>query len=281
VTLAAVLVACGGDTVSLGQREPVPFHFGEPKLVTELAAIGSSENPTLTADELELYFSSGDLYRVNRASLSAPFDVPELLSALSTSAFETSPAISSDGLTLWFGSDRRVKDHVEVFVSKRASRSAEFEAPVLVQELGSDQNDIPRPLGLHGTTMPLSSARDTKGAYTTYFARFDQRLKAFDAPEPVPELTFAGRSTTDAWLSNDGLVVFFTSGEDGTPPDLYAAFRKSTAGAFSVTEPLTDLNTPFDDRDPFLCADGNHFYFASDRGTGDGTLRIYQAPRIR
>lgn len=280
VALAVLLVGCGGDTVVLGEREPTPFHFGEPTLVAALVPLGASENPTLTGDERELYFSNGDLYRAKRSSASAPFDAPELLSALSTTSFETSPAISSDGLTLWFGSDRLVKDHVQVFVSRRASRSDEFIAPILVPELGSEQSDVPRPLGLHGSIMPLSSARDTGGGYTTYFARLNARTNSFETPEPVVELTFAGRITTDAWLSDDGLVALFTSGQEGTPPDLYSAFRKSTGRAFTVVKPLTDLNTAFDDRDPFLCAEGSHFYFASDRGR-DGTLQIYQAERLR
>ena len=279
--LALLLGACDGDTLVLGLREPEPFHFGTPKLVAELLSVSSGENPTLTSDELELYFSAGDLYRAKRASPDAPFDPPEALSALSTLEFETSPAISSDGLTLWFGSDRRVKNHVEVFVSRRSSRSAEFGAPELVPELGSPQNDIPRPLGLHGTTMPLSSARDTAADYRTYLTRFDETSGRFGAPEPVMELTFADRATTDAWLSDDGLVMLFASGASGVPPDLYAAFRKSTTRPFSVIQALADLNTPEDDRDPFLCADGVHFYFASNRASAEGALQIFQAERLR
>jgi Tol biopolymer transport system component len=56
--------------------------------------------------------------------------------------------------------------------------------------------------------------------------------------------------------------------------DLYVAWRQSVNDAFSVTQPLGDLNTPGDERDPWLTPDGKTLYFTSDR---DGTLNIYTA----
>jgi Tol biopolymer transport system component len=52
------------------------------------------------------------------------------------------------------------------------------------------------------------------------------------------------------------------------------AWRRSTNEAFSVTQPLSDLNTPADERDPWLSPDGTTLYFTSDRG---GILNIYTA----
>ena len=41
-----------------------------------------------------------------------------------------------------------------------------------------------------------------------------------------------------------------------------------------MTHPLDDLNTPGDERDPWLTPDGKTLYFTSDR---DGALNIYTA----
>ncbi len=43
---------------------------------------------------------------------------------------------------------------------------------------------------------------------------------------------------------------------------------------FSVTQPLDDLNTAGDERDPWLSPDGHTLYFTSDRS---GVLQIYTA----
>ena len=71
-----------------------------------------TDNPTLTADLLEIYFTSDRsrpgrrLVRPPRRAPSQPFGRAEPIDVLNTSTFETSAAISADGLTLWFGSDR-------------------------------------------------------------------------------------------------------------------------------------------------------------------------------
>jgi Tol biopolymer transport system component len=54
--------------------------------------------------------------------------------------------------------------------------------------------------------------------------------------------------------------------------DLYVASRQKTTDAFSALTPITDLNTFFDERDPWLSDDKTQFFFSSDRG---GNLNIY------
>jgi hypothetical protein len=95
-----------------------------------------------------------------------------------------------------------------------------------------------------------------------------------------------GLATVDGFLTDDGLTLFFsrspaTSATDAggdagaaAKADLFVAFRRSTAEGFQVTQPLDDLNTPADERDPWLTPDGKTLYFTSDR---DGVLTIYTA----
>jgi Tol biopolymer transport system component len=54
--------------------------------------------------------------------------------------------------------------------------------------------------------------------------------------------------------------------------DLYFATRANVTDAFSGFTPVTDLNTFFDERDPWLSEDKTQFFFSSDRG---GNLNIY------
>ena len=135
--------------------------------------------------------------------------------------------------------------------------------------------------------MPLASRRNAQNIYQTYLAARPAPGAPFGSPRVISELAFSDRSTVDGCLTDDGLTLFFSSTPvgpsvdastpvDGAVPtgDLYVAWRRSVDEPFSVTQPLGDLNTPSDERDPWLSLDGKLLFFTSDR---DGVLNIYVA----
>jgi hypothetical protein len=298
--LAAAFSACVGRTNSLGDKEPRRYHFETPRIVAELASNTRTDNPTLTADLLEIYFTSdrvsgnGDVWVARRGDPALPFDPPSPVAEVNSNSFETSAAISGDGLTLWFGSDRGGGvGTTDIWMSSRSNRSASWSTPVNVVALNTAAEDIPRPPGQHGLVMPLSSKNGTTTDYRTFLATRPSTGTPFRMPVLVSEL--AGRSTVDGFLSDDGLTMFFSStpvpfpldaaplpgdggptidGGPGPSADLYVTWRQSVDGSFSETQPLDDLNTAGDERDPWLTPDGKTLYFTSDR---DGALTIYTA----
>jgi hypothetical protein len=169
---------------------------------------------------------------------------------------------------------------------------------VLVPALNSPVFDIPRPPGVHELVMPLGSERGPDSVYRTFFASRPSITAPFETPQPVPELIFEGATTMDTFLSNDGLTVFYASGPaplpnegglpagadagvgssaaDATVPvnsaDLFVGRRAKITDPFSGFTPIADLNTLFDERDPWLSEDKTQFFFSSDRG---GNLNIY------
>jgi hypothetical protein len=174
-------------------------------------------------------------------------------------------------------------------VSTRPNRDAPWTTPKNVVALNTAAEDIPRPLGQHGLVMPLSSKQATSAVYQTFLATRTGSGASFGPPALVSELAFPDRSTVDSFLSDDGLTMFFSSAPlqfltDGGGPavdggalptsDLFVAWRLSVNEPFTFTQPLDDLNTPGDERDPWLTADGKTLYFTSDR---DGSLNIYTA----
>ena len=296
--LALAATACrGGETVALGSMSPVPYHFDAPVPVSELASSSRTDNPTLTGDLLEIYFTSdrdsgnGDVWSATRVSSSAPFGTPAPVTAVNSDGFETSSAISADGLTLWFGSDRAGgAGGVDIWVSQRATRGDAWSAPVDVAALNSTADDIPRPPGQHALVMPMASthttsANPTAGNYQTYLAARAAASAPFGVPAPIPELSYADRSTVDGCLTDDGLTLFFSStplapadggaADAGAPTsDLFVASRRALGEPFSTPQALDDLDTAADERDPWLTPDGTTLYFTSDRG---GALNIYTA----
>lgn len=281
--IAAVLgaSACEGDTLTLGHVHPAPYVFGAAERLVELGAEEPNENPTLTVDQLDIYFTTrrgetgADVWHATRASVDEAFSVPEVLSAVSSDYFDTSPAIASDGLTLWIGTDRPGGlGDLDIWSSERSSRIDPWPSPMPVRELNSPAKDIPRPLGAHGTAMPMSSSRDNAiDAYWTYMAVRNGPTAPFSAPALVEGLAEAGRNLTDGFLSQDGLTLLFSRALVGEPADLFVASRRSPSAAFDAPEPLDALNTAADERDPWLSPDGMTLYFSSDR---EGKLDIYR-----
>lgn len=288
-TLLAAL-SCDAGVLQVGSGGAIPYDFGTPTLVKELASSGRCENPTLTRDRLAIYFTTirsgatdGDVWFAERPSVDEPFGAPAPVAGVNSDSFETSSAISADGLTLWFGSKRPGgSGGVDIWVSERTARTADWSAPTNLAGLNSPADDIPRPPGQHALVMPLASTANTAanpGAsnYQTYLASRATTSSPFDSPTPLPELDYPDRSTVDAFLTDDGLTMFFSSTplQESTAADLFVAFRRSTAQQFTVTQKLTALDTTYDERDPWLSADGTVLYFTSDR---EGTLNIFSVP---
>jgi hypothetical protein len=281
-TAASLAAGCaGGARVHLGDPSPPLPRFDTPHILSELDSSFENDNPTLTADLLELYFTSNrdgvstDVWVARRASAAATFDPPARVNEVSTPAFETSSAISADGLTLWWGSERAGGlGGLDIWSAGRASRSAGWSAPMALPAMSSAEKDVPRPPGQHQLVMPLASERDSPGLYRTWLSARADPSAPFGTPRTIPELSYAGRTTVDAFLTDDGLTLYFSSGPPAGPNDLYAAWRRSVAEPFSIAQPLADLNGPGDDRDPWLSPDGTLLFFSSDRG---GVLNIYQA----
>jgi hypothetical protein len=146
-----------------------------------------------------------------------------------------------------------------------------------------------RSAGPAAASTKVTPANPTEGNYQTYWAIRANRGAPFNTPVAIPELAYPERSTVDAFLTDDGLTLFFASvpapatdaGPTAAPvdarvttSDLFVAFRRSTDEAFAIVQPLSDLNPSFDERDPWLSPDGTVLYFTSDR---DGPLSIYTA----
>jgi len=282
----AIAAGCGGTVVDIGDPKPPPYRFDAPRLLAELdTTTYANQNPTLTGDVLDIYFTSNrgdtaaDVWTAHRASRSDPFDPPMLVAEASSPLYETSPAISVDGLSLYVGSDRDgTTGGLDIWVATRSDRNATWSALENLTALNSTMNDIPRPPGQHGLVMPMASERDVTGGYRTFLAVRPDVNQPFDGMVLVAGLV-GGDILADAFLSDDGLTMFYAAASGGAKPDMYVAWRASTADRFSLPTPLTDLNTAADERDPWLSPDGTLFYFTSDRG--NGVLQIYEATARR
>ncbi len=264
---------------------PWPPTFSEPMLLTEVNSAAKDDNPTLSSDLLLLCFTSErpsetpeadtqNIWCAERQDPSQPFSAPILAAGLNSTEFESSPALSADGLQIWLGSKREGgQGGVDIWRATRSDRVSEWAAPTLVPELNSTADDIPRPLGgPGGNIMPLGSRR-LGSNYRTFLAEWAGA--SFSEPALVAELGSDTANVVDAFLSADGLVLYFAqtiTGEDSG--HLYVARRASLDAAFVDMVALDTLNGEFDARDPWLSPDGQELYFSSNRS---GDFEIYRA----
>ena len=128
--------------------------LSEPELVTILSDPEVlDDDPALTADLLEMYFSSerdgglgeSDIWRSVRASADADWEPPEHVPELSSGAFDTSVALAADGLSIWISSDREGGiGGTDIWVSQRPDRQSAWSEPILETSLSSEGDEITR-----------------------------------------------------------------------------------------------------------------------------------------
>ena len=83
--------------------------FGTPRELVPLNTAGTQISPTLSADGLEIFFSSNrggglggfDIYRSHRTALSQPFDPPTLVPELSSAGDDLGVRLTEDGATMY------------------------------------------------------------------------------------------------------------------------------------------------------------------------------------
>ncbi len=269
---ALLLLGCGADVeVTLGRAVPDPLFGDEGRVVANINGEEEESSPTLSADLLEIYFSSGraglgggDVWWARRSDRALPFEPPELLESASSADREVSPVISGDGLTLWVGSDRPGGlGGIDIWQAERASRSGEWSELRNVSELNSPRDDLPRPLGQGERVMPLASRRDNRN-YQTYLARRPRAGAPWVAVDALQPLWREGSAMLGGFLTADGLQLFFHR-ETSTGAELFVAWRRSPGDDFSDPIALTALNVGPRQREPWISADETRFFFTSDR----------------
>jgi hypothetical protein len=121
--------ATTNDELFVSTRVDRSQPFGPRQHVVELGSTGEDQNPTLSADGLDVYFSSTrpggpggyDVYTAHRDTLGAPFGTPVLVPELSTPLDDIGLHLSPDGATMYWNPDAQVNGggDADMFTSTR------------------------------------------------------------------------------------------------------------------------------------------------------------------
>jgi hypothetical protein len=255
----------GGDTM----MQAGPWN---PPAPVDIPPVGD-DDPTATADLLELYFNrANDIYVAKRAAIGDPWGAPVVVAELSSPDNETTPEVTYDGLTIYFASNRAGgQGGNDVWMSTRASRTAAWAAPTIVPDLSS-----PAAEGAPALTDPLVTMIDSDrgGTLDILIAQRTSPTGAFGAPQLVTQLNTA-ESEGNPMLTADKLTVYFDSNRTGDG-ELFVATRANTTAAFGMPERIAELSTASAESDVWISPDGRMMLFTSNR---DGTQRLWQTTR--
>ena len=140
-----------GGSEGGGGMEPLG-PWSDPVIVAELADPEDDDDPSMTADGLEVFINShrngngtgADIWVAKRATRNDLWGPPEIVAELSSPNTETNHNVSPDGLTMWLLSDRDDPTaSLLMYVSTRLDRDSPWSTPVVETNLESQNiNDV-------------------------------------------------------------------------------------------------------------------------------------------
>jgi len=308
-TLAAVaslaLLACGTQsdrsiTANLVVNPTAHFStWSEPvNLGSTINTTFNEQGPTLSNDELSLYFGSDrpggiggfDIWVSQRACKACPGEAPlNLGPAVNTASDETGPGLSVDGHLLFFRSTRPGGAGLgDVFLSKRANPKDDFGwgAPVA---LGPGVNTAAAEAGAEF----LQSAEDGAanlyfnrappgGTADLYYAAITRDGETLGPAVLISELSNPIATDQGPTLRSDGREVFFFSTRAGGigGAELWTSTPRSVHDPWMPPVNLgAPLNSTAAEQQPSLSSGGRTLLFASSRSGGFGGTDIWMSTR--
>lgn len=250
--------------------------FQAPQNLGAINSADADRDPDPSADGLAMFFASNraggagqtDIWLATRPATSSPFATPTNLTELNTVSYDHGPDISSDGLTIYFSSNRSGgAGDFDIWMAMRASVSQPFDAPSVVTELNTQDDEGDPSLTADGLLIAFSSTRaGAVGQRDLWLSSRASATAPFGVPTNLVELNSIV-DDSDPALSADGLSIVFASDRSDSlgARDLYMATRPSRAAPFGPTSHLAHLSSTTGDVEPAFSADGRTLYFASDR----------------
>jgi len=144
--------------------------FGPPIPIDELNTPYKDGSPTVTADELTVFFHSDrpgsvgrtDLWMARRPSRHVPFDPPLPVGGVNTEFQEMTPSVTPDGLALYFASDRPGgAGALDIWVARRRETGEPFGPAHNLACVNTDGTEKACDISSDGLTLYLRTKHDT------------------------------------------------------------------------------------------------------------------------
>lgn len=242
--------------------------FDPPVAIAELNTSAHDEGPSISSDELTVYFSSSraggpgyfDLYAAHRADTSSPFGEPVLFGTASTPGQDRRPSVTADGLTMYAMADTGTNlGGYDIMVATRASLAAEFGELESVAGISTPLDDGTPTITGDGDELIFDVL---VSGHADLHRAMRMPNGAFGEPVPMGELNLADSEDALAVLTSDGLTIFFGSTRPGGlgDYDIWTASRSTRDDGFGTVEHVPEISSPELEGVSSISVDGCRLY---------------------
>jgi Tol biopolymer transport system component len=223
----------GGSHLFTATRATVTDTFGFASPLTTLSGPGFEADPTVTGDNLTLYFATNrtdanglsELWVATRTTAAAAFSNLAPVAGLTFGENQWSPYVMPDGLTLYW---MRGTSNEDLYAATRTPASSfAIESPGPFTQIDTAATQDAPAMSLDGLTLYFTSDRDGgMGHWDIWVAT---RASTSDPFSNATNLTGLNTSGYDypGFISDDGCRLYFSSTKAGTS-DLYVAAKPPT-----------------------------------------------------
>jgi hypothetical protein len=239
--------------------------FGTPAVVPGINTASDEDDPSLTGDQLELYFNSNraggmggnDMWVATRGAIDDPWGPPRAIAELNTTGDDATPEVSRDGLTLYWSSSGAagLKD---IWFATRPDRTSTWGTKQHIVELASAADEAGPCVSLDG--LAFYFARDPSGTDDIYLSTRAATTAAWGTPTAVAQLNAAGTLDSEPFVNGSHTFIVFYSARSGNN-DLWSARRATPTDPWGPPVALDELNTAAAEGDPWLSPDEHVIYF--------------------
>lgn len=256
----------GDEPTGLG-----PFTPGVP--VFELNSTSHDFDPTLSGDQLEIFFASDrsgsySIWTSHRESVDDEW--PEPTELMLVSGEQTSPELSHDGLVLSYASNFGGLGSLDIFMAVRDSVDAPWNNSVTVAELSTPETDVGAVMSADFLEVFVCS--ESGGNEDIFRATRRNAVDPWSTTAGVLELNTGGFECAP-FLDASGRWLLFRSDSLGGRGgfDIWAAERRGDDEEFAQPRPVDDVSGPGDQYDPWLSPELDTLWFAAEPN-GDADL---------
>ncbi|HXI61010.1 MAG TPA: hypothetical protein VNO55_33345 [Polyangia bacterium] len=193
--------------------------FTKPRLINSLKGALTDQRPSLTADQLTIYFESNrtdyntEIYRADRVAPGKDWNPPEqvlTISPVGMQIHDGGPSISGDGRVMYFHSTR--SGRLDIFRAETVDENGTFGESLPVRGINTADYEEARPVVSSDelTIYYVSNRPDggARGGWDIWMATRASKDAAFDDVVNVTELNTDG-SDSPGWLSADQCDLYF------------------------------------------------------------------------
>lgn len=183
-----------------------------------------SGGPTVTADGLTLFFSTGsspEIWQAKRATTSAEFGAPAAVANVNVVGNQGTPYVRPDGSALYFSGGIP-----KLHLYRSTSAGGVFGPPEALTTLTSVGDEFDPVTNQSDLVIYFASSRadpSAKGGLDIWMSRRTSTSEPFPAPTNVSELNTGGWDAP-SWLSDDECTLYLIADRNGTK-DVFVTTR--------------------------------------------------------